>query len=116
MFAIIRSGSNQYRVVPGDTIYVDLLDKNDGDKVIFEDVLMVKGDAGIMVGKPILSNVSVTGEVIKGEVKDEKLIIFRYKRRKNCRVKAGHRQRHCQVKITDIKIKTKEPSSEKVEE
>ena len=100
MYAIIATGGKQYRVSEGDTIYIEKLDNQEGDIVSFP-VLMLSGDE-IQVGKPYIEGAEVTGKVVR-HGKGEKIIIFKYKSKKNYRRKAGHRQPFTQVEITGIK-------------
>ena len=100
MYAIIATGGKQYRVSEGDTIYIEKLDNEVGDEVSFP-VLMLSGEENIEVGSPFLADASVTGKVVK-HGKGEKIIIFKYKSKKNYRRKAGHRQPFTQVEITGI--------------
>jgi len=72
-----------------------------GDQVIFDQVLLVSNEGDVRVGRPALEGVSVSGEVV-GHVKGKKLTVFRFKRRKNVRVKTGHRQGYTRVRITAI--------------
>lgn len=97
MFAVIKTGGKQYKVATDDIIAVEKLVGEAGDTVTFDDVLMV----GEKVGAPILSGAAVTGEVLK-QFKDEKVIVFKKKRRQNYRRKNGHRQQLTLVKITGI--------------
>jgi len=105
VYAIISDRNRQATVRKGDVLQCDLNQAlKPGDKVTFDQVLLVgaEGDAGkVKVGKPTVAGASVTGEVI-GEIKGIKVIAFRFKRRKNVRVKRGHRERYTQVKITGI--------------
>ena len=100
MYAIIATGGKQYRVSEGDTIYIEKLDNKDGDIVTFP-VLLLSGDE-ITVGKPYVEGAEVTGKVIR-QGKGQKIVIFKYKSKKNYRRKAGHRQPFTQVEITGIK-------------
>ncbi len=100
MYAIIATGGKQYRVSEGDTIYIEKLDNQEGEVVSFP-VLMLSGDE-IQVGKPYIEGAEVTGKVVR-HGKGEKIIIFKYKSKKNYRRKAGHRQPFTQVEITGIK-------------
>ncbi len=100
MYAIIATGGKQYRVSEGDTIYIEKLDNKEGDIVSFP-VLMLSGD-DITVGKPYVEGAEVTGKVIR-QGKGQKIVIFKYKSKKNYRRKAGHRQPFTQVEITGIK-------------
>lgn len=100
MYAIIATGGKQYRVSEGDTIYIEKLDNQDGDIVTFP-VLLLSGDE-ITVGKPYVEGAEVTGKVVR-QGKGPKIVIFKYKSKKNYRRKAGHRQPFTQVEITGIK-------------
>ena len=100
MYAIIRSGSKQYRVKQGDVIDVELLGLAAGE-VEFKDVLYVDIDTAPLVGAPIVSDYAVRGEV-EGVVKGPKVISYKFKRRQNYHRKIGHRQKYCRVRITEI--------------
>lgn len=100
MYAIIATGGKQYRVSEGDTIYIEKLDNKEGDIVSFP-VLLLSGD-DITVGKPYVEGAEVTGKVVR-QGKGQKIVIFKYKSKKNYRRKAGHRQPFTQVEITGIK-------------
>ncbi len=102
MYAIIRSGSKQYRVKKGDVIHVELFDALPGTSVAFNDVLFLGGANGaIKVGAPTVSGCVVKGEYLN-DVKGTKIQAVKYKRRKNQYRKFGHRQTYAQVKIVDI--------------
>jgi large subunit ribosomal protein L21 len=103
VYAIIRDRNQQTKVQEGDLILCDLTDMQPGDKVTFSDVLFVGNEGNFQVGTPLVKGASVTGEVV-GEVKGDKVIAFRFKRRKNVRKKRGHRQHYTQVKITGISV------------
>ena len=104
MFAIIETGGNQYRVAPGNTINVEKIEGEEGSKVILENVLFVQqNDENSLIGQPLLKNVKVEAEIVN-TYKDEKVIDFVKRRRKNSRRKNGHRQTKTQLKILDIKI------------
>jgi len=100
-YAVIRTGGKQYRVAQGDTVRVELLSGNPGDKVKFDDVLMIGGDSP-KFGSPLVAGASVEGEIV-GPVLGEKLVVFKFRRRKRSRRKAGHRQHYTAVKITSVK-------------
>ena len=99
-YAIIRSGGKQYRVAEGDTVRVDLLSGAAGDKIKFGDVLMIGGDEP-KIGKPLVAGASVEAEIV-GETKGDKLVVFKFRKRKRSRRKAGHRQHFTSVKITKV--------------
>ena len=100
MYAVIVSGGKQYRVSQGDVIYVEKLDQEVDSKVSF-DVLMLGSEEGVEIGTPTLAGAKVEGKVV-AQVKGEKVIIFKYKSKKNYHRKAGHRQQYTKVEITSI--------------
>lgn len=95
MFAVIRTGGKQYSVKSGDVIAVEKLDGKAGDKLEIGEVLM----AGDKVGAPLLSGAKALAEIVK-QFRDEKVVIFKKRRRHNYRRKKGHRQYLTQIKIT----------------
>lgn len=101
MYAIIETGGKQIQVSPGQKIRVEKLPVPAGEKVVFDKVLLLRDEASVMVGKPYLSGVSVTAQVLD-HIKDKKVIIFKHKRRKNYRKKIGHRQPLTVVSIESI--------------
>lgn len=104
MNAIIRTGGKQYRVSPGHTINVEKLVGNVGDTVEFGEVLMVSDEDGkVNIGSPLIENARVKGKIL-GEVKGEKITVFKFKRRKGYRRKTGHRQKYTSVEINEIEI------------
>ena len=100
MYAIIAAGGKQYRVSQGDTIYIEKVDQEDGSVVTF-DVLAAGEGAELKVGTPVLDGAKVEGKVVK-QVKGEKIIIGKYKSKKNYDRKTGHRQPYTKVEITAI--------------
>ena len=100
MYAVIVSGGKQYRVTKGDTIYVEKLELEDGAAISF-DVLLLGSDEGVKVGSPTVSGAKVEGKVL-GQVKGEKIIIYKYKSKKNYHRHAGHRQHYTKVEITAV--------------
>lgn len=98
MFAVIRTGGKQYKVANGDVIAVEKLEGNAGDKVEIGEVMA----AGDKIGAPLLSGAKVLAEIVK-QFRDDKVIIFKKRRRHNYRRKKGHRQYLTEIKITDIK-------------
>jgi large subunit ribosomal protein L21 len=101
MYAVIATGGKQYRVQEGETIQVEKLGVEAGQSITFDEVLLVGAGAEIKVGTPVLTGAKVTAEVV-GNGRGEKLIIFKYRRRKGYRRKTGHRQPFTAVKITGI--------------
>jgi len=100
-YAVIRTGGKQYRVAEGDTVRVDLLTGAAGDKVTFDEVLAIGGETP-KIGTPKVAGASVEAEIV-GEVKGDKLVVFKFRKRKRSRKKAGHRQHYTSVKITKVK-------------
>lgn len=98
MFAVIRTGGKQYSVKSGDIINIEKLEGDAGKKIEFGEVLA----AGEKIGSPLLSGAKVLAEIVK-QFRDDKVLIFKKRRRHNYRRKKGHRQYLTQVKITDIK-------------
>ena len=97
MYAIIATGGKQYRVSEGDIIYIEKLDSSVEDKVSFP-VLMLGGDK-VSVGNPYVKG---AGKVLQ-QGRGQKIVVFKYKSKKNYRRKAGHRQPFTKVEITGIK-------------
>ncbi len=102
MYAIVETGGKQYRVQPGDTLEVELLGDTDGGTVELDRVLMVGGDGNTVVGQPLVEGARVVAEVV-GEVKGEKLSVYKFKSKVRYRRRTGHRQRLMQLRITDIR-------------
>ena len=100
MYAVIVSGGKQYRVSEGDTIYVEKIDAQPDSAVSFDALLLGDGET-VTVGAPVVEGVKVTGKVVN-QVKGEKIIIYKYKSKKNYHRKAGHRQNYTKVEITAI--------------
>lgn len=102
MYAIIQSGSKQYRVKKDDIIQVDLLEANPGEQVEFREVLFLGGEGcPVQVGKPTIAGCVVKGQYL-AVAKGPKVTSIKYKRRKNNYRKFGHRQRYAEIQITEI--------------
>jgi large subunit ribosomal protein L21 len=101
MYAVIATGGKQYRVSEGETIQVEKLGADAGATVTFDEVLLVGNGADVKIGAPVLQGAKVTAQVVNNG-RGEKLIIFKYRRRKGYRRKTGHRQPFTAVKITGI--------------
>lgn len=102
MYVVIETGGKQYRVQQGDTIFIEKLDANDGDMVSFDKVLLISNEGKVEAGKPYVQNAKVEASVIENG-KAKKIIVFKYKSKKNYRKKQGHRQPYTKVKIELIK-------------
>lgn len=98
MQAIFKTGGHQFTVSPGDEVLVELLDKNQGDVVRFEEVLLVMGEKGNRIGAPTVKGAAVVGTVLGEEKSDRTRAVF-FRRRKDSRTTRGHRQRYNRVKI-----------------
>lgn len=101
MYAIISDRNQQATVRVGDEVLCDLTDAAPGSEITFDHVLLVGDEGDVKVGKPEVPGASVKGEVM-GLARGKKLAIFRFHRRKNVRVKNGHRQSYTRVRITEI--------------
>lgn len=102
VYAIIETGSKQYRVQPGDTLDIELLDLAEGqEKVEFDRVLLVGEGESIHVGTPLVSGAKVTAKSL-GELRGPKLEIHKYKHRKGYHLHRGHRQDLLRVQIDQI--------------
>jgi len=101
VYAIISDRSNQATVRVGDVVLCDLMEAESGAEVTFDNVLLVGDEGEVKVGKPNVEGASVKGEVL-GTARGDKLVVFRFKRRKNIRRKNGHRQSYTRVRITSI--------------
>ena len=101
MYAVIETGGKQYRVQEGDTIFVEKLDANEGESISFDKVLLVSGEGDVKVGKPYVDGAVVSGNVVE-QGKGKKVIVFKFKAKKDYRKKQGHRQPYTRVKIEKI--------------
>ena len=103
MYAVLETGSKQYRVATGDTLEIERLDVEAGKPFTFERVLLVSNEGKLTVGAPTVASASVVADVIAHK-RGEKKIAFKMKRRKGYHRTVGHRQELTVVKITDIKM------------
>jgi large subunit ribosomal protein L21 len=105
MYAVIKTGGKQYRVAQGDRLRVEKLAGNVGDAVTLGEVLLIGGTLGsgdgIKIGKPVVGGAKVEAKIIAQD-RGEKIIIFKFRRRKNYRRKSGHRQPFTALEITGI--------------
>ncbi len=100
MYAVIKTGGKQYRVSKGDKLRVEKLPGNVGDAVTFDQVLLVGGEA-LKLGKPLVGGAKVEAK-ITGQGLGKKLVVFKFRRRKNYRRKNGHRQPYTALEILNI--------------
>lgn len=123
MFAVIKTGGKQYKVAKNDLIKVEKIEGDVGSTVVFDEVLAVGEDKKVTLGTPLVKNMKVSAEILNHE-KDDKVIVFKKKRRQNYRRKQGHRQNVVWLRIQDIgegltakaAPKTKAADKPKVEE
>src|SRR5262245_7269850 len=109
MFAVIRTGGKQYRVAPNDIIKVEKIAGEPGDIVELAEVILLGGEGGPKTGSPTIAGAMVAAEVIS-QGRDEKVVVFKKKRRANYRRKKGHRQLLTALRITEILTDGKKPS------
>ena len=100
MYAIIATGGKQNRVSEGDVIYIEKIDAHVDSTVSF-DVLLMGNDGDVKIGTPVVEGVKVEGKVV-GQIRGEKIVVYKYKSKKNYRRKQGHRQPYTKVEITKI--------------
>lgn len=100
MYAVIKTGGKQYRVTEGDHLRIEKLPGDVGATVTFDEVLMLGGEK-VAVGTPVVKGAKVTAEIVAQD-RAKKVIVFKFKRRKNYRRKRGHRQPFTEIKITGV--------------
>jgi large subunit ribosomal protein L21 len=100
-YAIIRTGGKQYRVEPGDVIRVESLPGDVGSDVQFPEVLLRSTAEGVVLGAPLLEGAAVAGKIV-GQGKARKILVYKKKRRKNYRRRAGHRQLVTTVQVLSV--------------
>ena len=103
MYAVLETGSKQYRVSAGDKLEIERLAIEAGQPVTFDRVLLVSNEGKVSVGSPTVANASVVADVV-GHIRGEKKIAFKTKRRKGYHKTIGHRQELTVVQIKEIKI------------
>jgi large subunit ribosomal protein L21 len=101
MYAIVEIGGKQFKIQENDKVYVPLLNEEVGANVTFDKILLLSKDDNISVGSPFISNASIKAKVLN-HIKDDKVIVFKKKRRKGYRVFNGHRQQYTQIEVGKI--------------
>ncbi|SEC72581.1 50S ribosomal protein L21 [Paenibacillus sp. GP183] len=101
MYAIIETGGKQYKVQEGDVLFIEKLNAAEGDVVSFDRVLAVSKETGLVVGAPLVSGAAVSAKVER-HGKGAKIIVYKYKAKKNYRKKQGHRQPYTKVVVEKI--------------
>ncbi len=104
MHAVFTTGGKQYRVTTGDEIYIEKLGLSDGDSVTFDKVFALIDGEKVTLGSPEIAGASVVAKVVKSG-KAKKILVFKYKAKKNYRRRQGHRQPYTKVKIENIVAK-----------
>lgn len=102
-YAIIRTAGKQFRVEPGKKVRLPSFEGETGASVRFDEVLVGSDGTNIQTGAPLVKGASVTAEIVRHGL-DDKIVVFKFKRRKNYARKQGHRQRYTEVRITDISL------------
>jgi large subunit ribosomal protein L21 len=100
-YAVVRTGGKQVRVAPGDAVRVETLDGAVGDKIEFSEVLLINDGKDTTVGSPLVSGAKVVGK-ITAQGRGPKIRIFKHKRRKGYRRRAGHRQNYTEVTVDSV--------------
>ena len=104
VYAVIRTGGKQHRIAPGQRLRVERLDGEIGDRITFDEVLMVRGEDGeVSVGAPTVDGASVRAEVI-GQTRGRKINVFKYKSKTRYRRLRGHRQLHTDLRIEEVAV------------
>ena len=101
MYAIVKTVGKQYKVAQGDVLFVEKLEANEGDVVTLDQVLAVAGENGLTVGAPVVEGATVTAKVV-AQGKAKKVIVYKYKAKKDYRRKQGHRQPYTKLVIESI--------------
>ena len=103
MYAIIESCGKQYKVAEGEVVFFEKLDAEEGKTVTFDNVVFVSDNGKVQIGNPYVKGIKVEGKVVS-HGKAKKILVFKYKAKKNYRRTQGHRQPYTKVEITGIKL------------
>ena len=103
MYAVIEACGKQYKVTKGDVVFFEKLEAEEGKKVTFDKVVLLSNEGKVEVGAPYVKGIKVEGKVV-AHGKAKKIVVFKYKAKKNYRRKQGHRQPYTKVEITAIKL------------
>ena len=103
MYAVIEAGGKQHKVELGQVLEVNLMQEESGTDYAFENVMLYVDGDDVQIGQPYIENAKVVAEIVD-EVKDDKVTILRFRRRKHSMRKIGHRQRYTQIKVKEIKV------------
>ena len=114
MYAIIESCGRQYKVSEGDVVFFEKLDVEEGKKITFDHVVLVSDDKKVEVGSPYVKGVKVEGKVV-AHGKHKKILVYKYKAKKNYRRTQGHRQPYTKVEITKVAVAAPKAKAETAE-
>ena len=101
MYALVEIKGKQYKAEKGSLLKIDKIENVKGDVVEFDNVMMIRDDKNVRIGDPFLKNIKIK-TTVEGQQKDRKIVVFKYKRRKNYRKKQGHRQQRTILRVDDI--------------
>ena len=101
MYAVIETGGKQYRVEEGDILFIEKLDVKADDVVDFDKVIVVGKEDGAVIGTPVVEGAKVSAKVLKNG-KGKKVVVFKYRSKKDSKTKKGHRQPYTQIQIQSI--------------
>jgi len=101
MYALIEINGKQYKAEKDSFIWVDHFDNEKGDKLVLDKVLMIGGGTDVKIGNPYVAGIKVNA-VVQDQIKDKKVLVYKYKRRKHERRTHGHRQQYTLLKVGDI--------------
>ena len=104
MYAVVEIAGQQFKVEKDQKVYVNRLEGKEGSKISFDNILMLDNSGKIVLGNPVVKGASVEAKIVK-HLKDDKVIVFKKKRRKGYKVKNGHRQYLTKIKIENISLK-----------
>ena len=102
MYAIVEIAGQQFKVEKDQKIFVHRLEQKEGESVEFENVLLIDNEGKVKVGKPTVKGAKITAKVIKDDVRGDKVLVFKKKRRKGYQKQSGHRQNFTQIEIQEI--------------
>jgi len=100
-YVVFQTGGKQYQAIPGKTLAIEKIEGEPGASLSFSEVLLRKTEKGVEIGAPFVTGALMTASIVK-QMRGEKIVVFRHKRRKKSRVKKGHRQPITVIRIESI--------------